>query len=123
MLKAISKKYFSGLTKNSVLPAFASLFSDISTEMLYPVLPVYLMQYLRANGSVIGIVDGIATAGVGWYSTIVGLSGLIAGIVAGLLWDKVSHASVFIYGAALSLSATFALLVLVPDTLHKNVQQ
>ena len=62
MFKAITKKYFSGLTKNSVLIAFASLFSDISTEMLYPILPIYLTQYLKASGSIVGIIDGIATA-------------------------------------------------------------
>ncbi|HKB44161.1 MAG TPA: MFS transporter, partial [Chitinophagaceae bacterium] len=62
MFKAIIKKYFSGLTKNTVLIAFASLFSDISTEMLYPILPIYLTQYLKANGSIVGIIDGIATA-------------------------------------------------------------
>ena len=44
MLKSLVEKYFSGLTKNSILLAFASLFSDISTEMLYPVLPMYLTQ-------------------------------------------------------------------------------
>src|SRR6266498_3349775 len=62
MFKGIIKKYFSGLTRNSVLLAFASLFSDISTEMLYPILPVYLTQYLKANGSIIGIIEGIAQA-------------------------------------------------------------
>ena len=35
-------RYFSGITRNTVLLALASLFSDISTEMLYPVLPVFL---------------------------------------------------------------------------------
>src|SRR5438045_5776534 len=62
MLKSLVKKYFSGLTKNSILLAFASLFSDISTEMLYPILPVYLTQYLKANGSIVGIIEGIAQA-------------------------------------------------------------
>lgn len=62
MFKSIFKKYFTGLTKNSVLLAFASLFSDISTEMLYPILPVYLTQYLKANGSIVGIIEGIAQA-------------------------------------------------------------
>src|SRR5436190_19871860 len=62
MFKSLIQKYFSGLTKNSVLLAFASLFSDISTEMLYPILPVYLTQYLKANGSVVGIIEGIAQA-------------------------------------------------------------
>jgi MFS family permease len=62
MFKSLVKKYFSGLTKNSVLLAFASLFSDISTEMLYPILPVYLTQYLKATGSIVGIIEGIAQA-------------------------------------------------------------
>jgi len=42
--------------------AFASLFADISTEMLYPVLPVFLMQTLKASGSIVGLVDGFAQA-------------------------------------------------------------
>lgn len=62
MFKSLVEKYFSGLTKNSILLAFASLFSDISTEMLYPILPVYLTQYLNANGSIVGIIEGIAQA-------------------------------------------------------------
>jgi len=62
MFNSFFKKYFSGLTKNSILLAFASLFSDISTEMLYPILPVYLTQYLRASGSIVGIIEGIAQA-------------------------------------------------------------
>ena len=62
MFKSLVEKYFSGLTKNSILLAFASLFSDISTEMLYPILPVYLTQYLKANGSIVGIIEGIAQA-------------------------------------------------------------
>jgi len=62
MFKSFVEKYFSGLTKNSILLAFASLFSDISTEMLYPILPVYLTEYLKANGSIVGIIEGIAQA-------------------------------------------------------------
>ena len=62
MLKSLTKKYFSGLTKNSILLAFASFFSDVSTEMLYPILPIYLTQYLHAGGSIVGIIEGIAQA-------------------------------------------------------------
>lgn len=62
MLKAFSKKYFSGITRNIILLACCSLFADISTEMLYPVLPLYLTQTLMANGSIVGIVEGIAQA-------------------------------------------------------------
>jgi MFS family permease len=56
------KKYFSGLTKNTFLLAASSLFADISTEMLYPIVPIYLTQTLKASGSIIGIIEGVAQA-------------------------------------------------------------
>lgn len=62
MFKSIKRRYFSGLSKNSVLLAFASFFSDISTEMLYPLLPIYLTENLKASGGVVGIIEGIAGA-------------------------------------------------------------
>src|SRR6185437_835864 len=61
-MKLSLKKYFSGLTKDSFLLACSSLFADISTEMLYPILPVYLIQNLKASGSIVGLIDGIAVA-------------------------------------------------------------
>ena len=56
------KRYFAGLSGTTFLFTFASLFSDISTEMLYPVLPVFLTQTLHAGGSIVGLVDGFAQA-------------------------------------------------------------
>jgi MFS family permease len=56
------KKYFSGLTANTFLLALASLFADISSEMLYPVLPVFLTQTLGASPRVLGLVEGVAQA-------------------------------------------------------------
>lgn len=56
------KKYFSGLTKNTFFLACASLFSDISSEMLYPILPIFITQTLHANGSVVGLIEGVAEA-------------------------------------------------------------
>ena len=56
------QRYFAGLSRNTFLLAAASLFADISTEMLYPVLPVFLTQTLKANGSIVGLVDGFAQA-------------------------------------------------------------
>jgi MFS family permease len=55
-------RYFAGLSRNTFLLAFSSLFADISTEMLYPVLPVFLTQTLNASGSVVGLVEGFAQA-------------------------------------------------------------
>lgn len=62
MLKKLKTKYFTGLTKNTYLLTLASFFSDVSTEMLYPVLPIYLTQYAGASGGIIGLIEGVATA-------------------------------------------------------------
>ena len=56
------QRYFAGLSRNTFLLAFASFFADISTEMLYPVLPVFLTQILNAGGSIVGLIDGFAQA-------------------------------------------------------------
>jgi hypothetical protein len=61
-MSAVIEQYFAGLSKSTFLLAFASLFADISTEMLYPVLPVFLTQTLQANGSIVGFIDGLAQA-------------------------------------------------------------
>ena len=69
------RRYFAGLSRTTFLLAFASLFSDISTEMLYPVLPVFLTQTLGATGSIVGLVDGFAQAA---QNIIQGLSGTLS---------------------------------------------
>lgn len=69
------QRYFAGLSRTTFLFAFASLFSDISTEMLYPVLPVFLTQTLNASGSVVGLVDGFAQAA---QNIVQGLSGTLS---------------------------------------------
>ena len=62
MASATAHRYFAGLTRNTFLLAFASLFADISTEMIYPILPIFLTQTLKASGSVLGLIEGIAGA-------------------------------------------------------------
>ena len=69
------KRYFAGLSRDTFLLAFASLFSDISTEMLYPILPVFLTDTLGAKPTVIGLIEGVATAG---QNVVQGVSGWIS---------------------------------------------
>jgi len=69
------KKFFAGLSINTFLLAAASLFADISTEMLYPVLPVFLTQTLGATPTIVGLVEGIAQA---TQNVVQGLSGWLS---------------------------------------------
>jgi MFS family permease len=62
MRRRVMRGYFSGLSRSTFLLALSSLFADISTEMLYPVLPTFLTQTLKASGSIVGLVDGFAQA-------------------------------------------------------------
>lgn len=71
----MKSSYFTGLSKNTFLLTFTSFFADISTEMLYPILPIFLTQTLGANASIIGIVEGIATA---TQNIVQGFSGYLA---------------------------------------------
>jgi len=60
---------------NVVLLGLVSLFTDISTEMVYPILPLYLSSVMGAGPAIIGIIEGIAES----LASIVKLfSGIIA---------------------------------------------
>src|SRR5579863_5904406 len=56
------KKPFAGLTRDTFLLATASLFTDVSNEMLYPVLPIFLTQTLGASTTIVGVIEGVAPA-------------------------------------------------------------
>ena len=60
MTSVAIQAYFVGLSRNTFLLACTSLFADISTGMLYPILPVFLTQTLKASGGVVGLIDGLA---------------------------------------------------------------
>ncbi len=69
------QKNFAGLGRNVVVLGFVSLFNDISSEMIYPLLPVFLTISLGASAEMLGLIEGIAesTASVlklfsGWLS-------------------------------------------------------
>ena len=70
-----SASLFAGVSPSVVIIGFASLFSDISGEMIYPLLPLFLTQTLGAPATVVGLVEGIA---VGTGNAIGGLSGWIS---------------------------------------------
>lgn len=64
--------------------------------------------------------EHLRASGVGWYSTTVGLLGLVANIVAGLLWDRGGHAAVFYYRVVFAIVGIIGLLVLIPGELNKD---
>jgi len=65
---------------NVVLLGLVSLFTDISTEMVYPILPLYLSSVMGAGPAIIGIIEGIA-------ESLASVVKLFSGIIA----DKYGH--------------------------------
>ena len=59
--------------------------------------------------------EQLRASGIGWYNTTLGLFGLVASLVAGLLWDQVGYAAVFLFGAGFAVIGGIALLALVPE--------
>ncbi|MFQ5856477.1 MAG: MFS transporter [Anaerolineae bacterium] len=51
---------WAGLQTNVVALGLVSLFQDISSEMIYPLLPLFLANVLGADKVIIGLIEGIA---------------------------------------------------------------
>ncbi len=49
-----------GLTRNVIILGFVSLLNDGASEMIYPLLPVFLTAVLGAGPAALGIIEGIA---------------------------------------------------------------
>ncbi|MGQ9731278.1 MAG: MFS transporter [Candidatus Zipacnadales bacterium] len=64
-----------GLGRNVIVLGVVSLLTDISHEMLYPVVPLFLTTVLGAPMTAVGLIEGVAECtsnlmkvGAGWYS-------------------------------------------------------
>jgi MFS family permease len=72
------KRYF-GLGRNVFFTGLVSFFMDVSSEMIYPLVPLFLANVLGVNKSMIGLIEGVAesTASLlkvfsGWLSDRIG---------------------------------------------------
>ena len=54
------KKLMSNGTRNIILLGLISCFADISSEMVYPLIPLYLTAALGATPVLVGLIEGIA---------------------------------------------------------------
>jgi MFS family permease len=53
---------FAGLNKNVILLGLVSFFTDVSSEMIFPVIPLFLTTVLGAPAYVLGFIEGAAEA-------------------------------------------------------------
>src|SRR5215831_7914906 len=63
------------LPRSVIVIGLVSLLADISSEMIYPVLPLFITATLGAPATVVGLIEGIA---VGCSQIVTGFSGWIS---------------------------------------------
>ncbi len=83
----------SGLTRNVTFLGVVSGLTDISSEMLYPIVPVFLTSVLGAPMEVVGLIEGVAEATASFVK-----------ILGGRLSDRFNRRKPFVV-AGYSLSA------------------
>ena len=78
-------KRWLGLTRNVVVLGFVSFFTDLSTEMIVPLLPFFLVSELGASVAFVGLVEGFAEAAIHIFK-----------IPAGLLSDRLRRRKILV---------------------------
>jgi MFS family permease len=76
---AATRRWLQGMPRNVLAAGLVSLFTDVSSEMIVPVLPLFLTVVLQAPVAAVGLIEGVAesTASVlrvfaGWLSDLSG---------------------------------------------------
>lgn len=86
---------------NVIFLGFVSFFADISTEMVYPIIPLYLTSVFGATPALVGVIEGIAES----------LASLLK-VFSGYLTDRYQKKKpIAILGYAAGLFYKLALLV------------
>ncbi|MDD5051237.1 MAG: MFS transporter [Sulfuricurvum sp.] len=110
------------LNRNIIALGANSFFTDFSTEMILPLLPIFLERFLHASKSEIGLIEGMAEFGV---AMLIALSGFYSDRLG-----KRKGITVFGYGmsnlikplAFFAQSATMIAMIRIGDRLAKGVR-
>ena len=51
------------LSRNVITLGWVSFFTDVASEMLYPIMPLFLTGTLGASPAILGLIDGVAEGG------------------------------------------------------------
>lgn len=73
------------LPKQVIMLSLVSLFTDMASEMLYPITPIFLSSVLGASMAVVGLIEGFAEV----------TAGMLKGYF-GVLSDKLGKRSIFV---------------------------
>jgi len=102
--------FFKGITGNILVLGMVSFLTDFSSEMIYPLLPVFLTTVLGAGPAILGVIEGVA-------ESTASLLKLVSGIVSDRVTDRkklvLSGYGISSFARPLIAAATGPLAVLV----------
>lgn len=102
--------FFKGITGNILVLGMVSFLTDLSSEMIYPLLPVFLTTVLGAGPAILGVIEGVA-------ESTASLLKLVSGIVSDRVTDRkklvLSGYGISSFARPLIAAATGPLAVLV----------
>jgi len=116
------KSFFRGLTTNIIILGFVSLFTDLSSQMVFPLIPLFLTTVLGAGAYAVGIVEGAAET-----------TASLLKVISGYWSDKIKKRKPFVilgYSLssvtkplfALSYTWPFVLFIRVVERIGKGVR-
>lgn len=113
---------FRNIPRNVVFLGLVSLFNDIASEMIYPIVPIFLTSVLGAPVSIVGLIEGIAEA-----------TASLTKFFSGYISDRVQKRKIFVVGGytlgsiskllmGIAVSWHFVLFARFIDRLGKGVR-
>ena len=91
-MKNINRRLLKGFTRNILLLGLISLFTDLGSQMVFPLLPLFLTTVIGASASVVGLIEGAATTTAALFQ-----------VISGYLSDKFKKRKPFVvFGYSLS---------------------
>lgn len=106
---SVARRLFGGVPRNVLFLSVVSFFADVSGEMIYPFIPIFLTTVLGAPVAAVGLIEGIAES-----------TASLTKIASGTWSDRLSRRLPFIvfgYGAAAVAKLLLAVAVAWPMAL------
>ncbi|PIY69071.1 MFS transporter [Candidatus Roizmanbacteria bacterium CG_4_10_14_0_8_um_filter_39_9] len=112
----------SSIPKNVLYLSLVSLFNDIASEMIYPIVPLFLTSVLNAPVAIVGLIEGVAEA-----------TASLLKFISGYWSDKIHKRKVFVvfgygFGAvsklliAVAMGWPFVLFARFIDRMGKGIR-
>ncbi len=109
----ISEGLFRGIGLNIIILGLVSLCTDLSSQMVFPLIPLYLTSVLAAGALVVGLVEGAAETTASFLK-----------VISGYISDRIRRRKPFVllgYGLSSLVKPLFAFAVVWPAVLFLRV--